>query len=482
MASIARVKPTRRATVSPVAKGRTAAGAAKADGMKGLVKVGQVRSPPKTAAKARTVKTSAAQPAPSRKAVVARKAAAGAKTPSRKPISAATPARKAAAKRAQPVKKPVQGKAASANPAKTADREPAPAKPRATQAAKAKPAPRTSAARMDPVPSPEQIAREREAAREMAREIVAGGINRALDLLEVLARGGPVPLAVLTETARCGKSAALEALHALQARDFVIQDEANGLWRLGARWAVLGSAASEQGALAATAMPFLIGLGHATGENVYIRVREGLEVETAAIYQTDPNLRIYTEVGKRMPLHAGSGRLLLAHAPEAVQTQVLAQRLQRYTPSTRIDPTWIAADLHRIRQRGYVITDSEIVAGTVTVGAPVRDASGQVIAVMLIAAPSLRMRPPRPRGLLPAVLEACRKLSRALGADIPEPPPALPVKTGPESRRQTQTTAAVPRASPAAPATTASATPLASTITSPGALTAAIARPHSIFR
>ena len=335
---------------------------------------------------------------------------------------------------------------------------------------------------MDPVPSPEHIAREREAAREMAREIVAGGINRALDLLEVLARGGPVPLAVLTETARCGKAAALEALHALQARDFVIQDEANGLWRLGARWAVLGSAASEQGALAATAMPFLIGLGHATGENVYMRVREGLEVETAAIYQTDPNLRIYTEVGKRMPLHAGSGRLLLAHAPEAVQTQVLAQRLQRYTPSTRIDPTWIAADLHRIRQRGYVITDSEIVAGTVTVGAPVRDASGQVIAVMLIAAPSLRMRPPRPRGLLPAVLEACRKLSRALGADIPEPPPALPVKTGPESRRQTQTTAAVPRASPAAPATTASATPLASTITSPGALTVAIARPHSIFR
>ena len=52
---------------------------------------------------------------------------------------------------------------------------------------------------------------------------------------------------------------------------------------------------------------------------------------------TDPGLRVYSEVGKRQPLHAGSSRLLLAHAPEAVQTQVLAQRLPRFTPATRTD-------------------------------------------------------------------------------------------------------------------------------------------------
>jgi DNA-binding IclR family transcriptional regulator len=267
-----------------------------------------------------------------------------------------------------------------------------------------------------------------------------------------------VPLAVLADAAGCSKTAAFDLLTTMQSRNFVIQDDTHGLWRLGARWAVLGSAASEQGALAATAMPYLAALGNATGENVYLRVREGMESETVAIYQTDPGLRVYTEVGKKMPLHAGSGRMLLAHAPEAVQTQVLAQRLQRYTPSTRTDPSWIAADLHRIRTRGFLITDSEVVAGTVSVCAPVRDASGQVVAAMLIGAPSLRMRPPRPRALMPAVVEAARKLSHALGS-ISEQPAAT--NGAVEARALSAFSGA------AWPST---------------ALGAAISRPHSIFR
>ena len=144
--------------------------------------------------------------------------------------------------------------------------------------------------------------------------------------------------------------------------------------------------------------------------------RDGLESETVAIYQADPGLRLYSEVGKRQPLHAGSSRLLLAHAPEAVQTRVLAQRLPRFTPATRTDSAWIAADLQRIRTRGYLITTDEVVAGAATIAGPVRDASGQVVAVLSVSAPTMRMRPPRPRALLPMVLDAAAKLSHTLGA------------------------------------------------------------------
>jgi IclR family transcriptional regulator, KDG regulon repressor len=241
-------------------------------------------------------------------------------------------------------------------------------------------------------------------------------VDRSLDLLEALARLGPASLAALAEAVGCTRTAAFRLLRTLQTRGFAIQDEARGLWRLGARWSVLGRAASEQGALAATAMPFLSALGKATGENVYLRIREGMETETVAIYQTDAAIRMYSEVGKHGPLHAGCGRILLAFAPESVQTQLLAQRLNRYTPATRIDPTWIAADLQRIRTRGYLITADEVVAGAVGIAAPVRDAVGAVIAVLHISAPSMRMRPPRPRALLPQVIAAAAKLSEALGA------------------------------------------------------------------
>jgi DNA-binding IclR family transcriptional regulator len=252
-----------------------------------------------------------------------------------------------------------------------------------------------------------------------ARDYSIAAVGRALDLLEALSRVGPAPLATLASEARCTRTAGFRLLRTLEARGFAIQDEARGMWRLGARWGVLGRAAVEQGALAATAMPYLAALGKITGENVYLRIRDGLESETIAIYQADPGLRLYSEVGKRQPLHAGSSRLLLAHAPEAVQTQVLAQRLPRFTPATRTDAAWIAADLQRIRTRGYLLTTDEVVAGAATVAGPVRDASGQVVAVLSVSAPTMRMRPPRPRALLPVVLDAAMKFSRVLGAVAP---------------------------------------------------------------
>jgi DNA-binding IclR family transcriptional regulator len=150
---------------------------------------------------------------------------------------------------------------------------------------------------------------------------------------------------------------------------------------------------------------------------------------------------------------------LLAHAPEAVQTQVLAQRLPRFTPATRTDAAWIAADLQRIRTRGYLLTTDEVVAGAATVATPVRDASGQVVAVLSVSAPTMRMRPPRPRALLPTVLDAAAKLSRVLGANAGD------TGTKADSGRKGQGATAVSdhETSDAAPALAASG-------------------PHSIFR
>jgi IclR family transcriptional regulator, KDG regulon repressor len=413
---------------------------------------GAKRATAKTADQKATRKSAAGVPRKSGAAATATARKAAAKRSDTKAIAA--PARKAAAQK--PVARKANGTAAvMAKAAKPATR-PAEANPSAGTRTRTAATPQPAANDLEK-PVIDQAARD----KALAREAGTIAVTRALSLLETLARTGPVPMPVLADAAGCGKAAALELLAAMQSRNFVIQDEARGVWQLGARWGVLGSAANEQGALAATAMPYLAALGNATGENVYLRVREGMECETVAIYQTDPGLRVYTEVGKKMPLHAGSGRLLLAHAPEAVQTQVLAQRLQHYTPSTRTDPSWIAADLHRIRQRGFLITDSEVVAGTVSVCAPVRDASGQVVAALLIGSPSLRMRPPRPRALMPIVVEAARKLSHALGSISGEPATPAPANGSVEGRQLGAFTG------PAWSAT---------------ALGAAISRPHSIFR
>ncbi len=268
-------------------------------------------------------------------------------------------------------------------------------------------------------------------------------VERALDLLEALSRTGPAPLAALADAARCTRTAAFRLLRTLQARGFALQDEARGVWRLGARWGVLGRASHDQGALAASASSHLAELGQAVGENVYLGTRDALLAETIATYQAEPTLRLYSQAGTRGPLHAGPARLLLAYAPEAIQTQVLAQRLPRFTPATRTDPTWIAADLQRIRSRGYLITADEVYPGAVSASAPVRDAAGQVIAVITVSGPSMRMRPPRPKSLLPQLLDCARRLSVALGWKPPEPAAEPHGKSG-ETPIRSRPTAPVP--------------------------------------
>ena len=225
------------------------------------------------------------------------------------------------------------------------------------------------------------------------KEPSLGMLERGIDLLEMLAKNGPSGIAELAKKTDCAPVTATRLLRVLQTRGFAVCDETNSTWRLGTRWNAYAQAAVEQDALATTAMPFLTALGIAAGENAYIRVRDGMSSETIAVYRTDPALRVYTDVGARGPLHAGTSRMLLAHAPEAVQTQLLTQRLPRFTPATRTDPTWIAADLQRIRARGYLITADEVVPG----------------------APTMRMRPPRPRALVSIVQDAAAKLSHALG-------------------------------------------------------------------
>ena len=240
-------------------------------------------------------------------------------------------------------------------------------------------------------------------------------VERAVDLLEAMVRLGPSSLASLADAAGCTRSLAYRMLRTLEQRGFAMQDGPRGLWRLGVRNAALGRAAATQGALASAAQPVLASLAKAIGENAYLMIREGTTSQVVALHKADTRLWQLEEIGKIRQLHAGSGRLLLAYAPVKVQRQVLAERLARLTPKTRTDPVWIAADLRRIRERGYLLTVDEVDEGGIGLAAPVRDQTGEVIAALFIAASTLRLAPRRAQSLAPAVLAHAALLSETLG-------------------------------------------------------------------
>ncbi len=240
-------------------------------------------------------------------------------------------------------------------------------------------------------------------------------VGRALDVVAAIVHGGPSTLAAIADQAGCNRPTAFRILHTLQTRGLVMQDHPRGPWRLGATWLSMGRAAGRQSALELAAAPAMAALAASSREGVYFAMRDGQEAETLIVHPGEKQVRIYAKRGDRAPLHAGPGRLLLAYAPPSIQSAVLSHRLAKLGPGTRTDAASIASDLQRLAARGWLITHDEIAEGAVTVSMPVRDSGGEVLGVLSIISPSLRMPGPRPHALLTGLMEAAGAVGAAIG-------------------------------------------------------------------
>lgn len=141
------------------------------------------------------------------------------------------------------------------------------------------------------------------------------------------------------------------------------------------------------------ALPFMRDLSEITHYPVHLAVREGLQcVFIERLAPTDSPFE-RPRVGSRYPLHVTSvGLVLLAHAPAPVQDEFLACPLRSYTPLTETDPQQLRKKLAEIRARGFAVSDRQVVMDAISVGAPIRDWSGAVVAAISVNTPLGRLR------------------------------------------------------------------------------------------
>jgi DNA-binding IclR family transcriptional regulator len=178
------------------------------------------------------------------------------------------------------------------------------------------------------------------------------------------------------------------------------------LWRLGVR-------RPSTRRLRVAALPYLDELLEATREHVHLAVRD----ELAAIYLERRSghdaVHIVSDVGSRLPLHAtGVGLALLAYAPTEIFDEVVARGLKKFQPNTISTERELRSRLAEIRATGLSRTVEALTPGAFSVAAPVRDASGSVVAaVSIIAHADRRDEPQFPLG----VRMAARGISSALG-------------------------------------------------------------------
>ncbi|WP_434088695.1 IclR family transcriptional regulator [Amycolatopsis mediterranei] len=121
---------------------------------------------------------------------------------------------------------------------------------------------------------------------------------------------------------------------------------------------------------------------------------------------------VLTRVGGRFALTAtGVGLVLLAHAPAEVQEDVLGRPIDRYTSETVTDPDRVRHLLADVRTHGFSISERQVTLDAVSVGAPIHDARGRVVAAVSLV---VRYGSVSPHALAPLVMTSARAISRAL--------------------------------------------------------------------
>jgi DNA-binding IclR family transcriptional regulator len=162
------------------------------------------------------------------------------------------------------------------------------------------------------------------------------------------------------------------------------------------------------------ALPVMEDLCEATHENVQLAVREGLELVFIERLAGRGAVPVLTRVGGRFALHAtGVGLVLLAYAAPEIQEQVLGGPLDRWTPRTIVSREELRRVLADVRHNGYSVSDRQVTTDALSVGAPIRDASEEVIASLSIV---VHVDGADPSALGAAVRAAARDISRSLGS------------------------------------------------------------------
>ncbi len=258
-------------------------------------------------------------------------------------------------------------------------------------------------------------------------------VDRAVAILEILARDGEAGVTEVARELDVHKSTASRLLAALSRRELVTQDTARGRFRLGVGILRLAGAAGRRLDVVQESRPVCQALAREVGETVNLAILSGRDALYLDQVAGPAALSPHNWAGQRIPLHATSdGKILLAYLPAEQVAEHLKPPLRRFTDRTITSLAEFPRVLAAVRRRGYATAVEELEQGLTAVAAPVRNAEGQVIASISASGPSFRIPEGRIGAVAGSVRRAAAAVSRRLGwADPAEHEARRPAQPGP---------------------------------------------------
>jgi IclR family KDG regulon transcriptional repressor len=244
-------------------------------------------------------------------------------------------------------------------------------------------------------------------------------LERGLDILETIeAESGDIGVRELARRLGLSPTIVQRLVTSLAMRGYIEKNTETSRYRLGHRSMILGASGERGVDYAATARRELDRLAHDHHLNGFVAVLRGGRAIYLLAVQADGPVAIRVSLGSEMPLHStAAGKVLLASLNDADARKLLGHRkLAAITPHTITEPAVLLASLAKVRRQGYATVAEENIPSVLSVGAPITDRGGNVVAALSTAFPKYLDGDMTLQRVVPLVTAAALRVSRTLGA------------------------------------------------------------------
>jgi DNA-binding IclR family transcriptional regulator len=252
----------------------------------------------------------------------------------------------------------------------------------------------------------------------MANQPDTGSLKRGVLLLKTLATAGSHGLALTEVSERAGTPhpSTHRVLGQLIAEGLAEHVPATRRYRLGPLVFELGLAGSLLHDVRDLCREAMDALSLETEDTVYLVVRSGYEA--VCVHRIEGSFPIRTlvlEVGSRRPLGVGAGGLAIL---SAIEPDECGRIIARIAPALKPFGKLTARGLHevvvRARESGVAVVRDVVTFGVTGVGVPFRNAGGQPVAALSVAALTQRMTPRRVQRIAQSLRVAAGAVERRL--------------------------------------------------------------------
>lgn len=252
----------------------------------------------------------------------------------------------------------------------------------------------------------------------------SGVLARGLAVLEILAKSpSGLPFHEIAQKLGLPKSATHRVLTELADYHYVRQTRDHGDYALTLRLCSLGLAHLTRMGVADISHPILDQLAQASGEVARLSIVDGDDLVWVAKVQgnTTSALRFDPDQGGIVDLiSTASGHAWLSRLSEEIVADLVtkqgefAPRQTDEGPNVPRSMPQLMTQLHKVRLQGFAIVSEAVHTGIAAVAAPVvHEALDEVIAVVSIAGPHIRLTDERLVELGPVVVSAAQTLAAA---------------------------------------------------------------------